>query len=76
MRKPTTQNEKGDARTDSANVVFFARDDDDDDAFPILFVRGCGGSFLVQTTKTFGGDVCFVLVVSKKRTRTLKNENK
>ena len=61
MRKPTTQNEKGDARTDSANVVFFARDDDDDDAFPILFVRGCGGSFLVQTTKKLLEETKFFL---------------
>jgi hypothetical protein len=77
VRKPTTQNEKGDARTDSANVVFFARDDDDDDAFPILFVGVLWGVFSrPNNKKAFGGDKVFFVWWCPKKERTLKKEKK
>ena len=67
MRKPTTQNEKGDARTDSANV-FFARDDDDD-AFPMF---NYGGVFLVFSRPNRKAETFFLSGVQKKNERKKK----
>ena len=71
MRKPTTQNEKGDARTDSANV-FFARDDDDD-AFPMF---NYGGVFLVFSRPNRKAETFFLSGVQRKeRTNEKRKKN-
>ena len=71
MRKPTTQNEKGDARTDSANV-FFARDDDDD-AFPMF---NYGGVFLVFSRPNRKAETFFLSGVQRKERTNEKKKKK